>query len=216
MDNLPLTFISESRFRLCYKSRDTSKKRAAFWKAAERRRRAAGCDGVIGETDDATGPDDGPDAAAASGDQAVADAKRRIERLHRERTGEQPAAGAGRGARKRSPNDAHEGEPAAPAAEAPVEPGDWASETLETDAGGLAANLGTELDNAFDSDRPAPARRPPPSDGLSVEFLAGVGGGGGSIPATGRTSKPMSPRRCRCANISNGRPPFSSTSRRRG
>ena len=36
------------------------------------------------------------------------------------------------------------------AAEAPAEPGDWAAEALETDAAGLAANLGTEVDNAFD------------------------------------------------------------------
>src|SRR6516225_10041749 len=32
------------------------------------------------------------------------------------------------------------------AAEAPAEPGDWAREALETDAAGLAANLGTEVD----------------------------------------------------------------------
>ena len=34
-------------------------------------------------------------------------------------------------------------------AETPAEPGDWAAEALETDAGRLAANLGTEVDNAF-------------------------------------------------------------------
>ncbi len=74
----------------------------------------------------------------------------------------------------------HEGEPAAATAEPSVEPGDWASETLETDAGGLAANLGTELDNAFDSDRPTPGAAPaPPSDGLSANCWTGVGGGGG-------------------------------------
>ena len=44
-------------------------------------------------------------------------------------------------------------------AEAPAEPGDWAGEALETDAAGLAANLGTEVDNAFDADRTAPAIR---------------------------------------------------------
>src|SRR6478736_9635374 len=32
-------------------------------------------------------------------------------------------------------------------AEAPAEPGDWAGEALETDAGQLAANLGTEVEN---------------------------------------------------------------------
>ena len=41
--------------------------------------------------------------------------------------------------------------------EAPVEPGDWARETLGTDAGHLAANLGTEVENTFDADRTAPA-----------------------------------------------------------
>ena len=75
--------------------------------------------------------------------------------------------------------EAHEGEPAAVTAEPSVEPGDWASETLETDAGGLAANLGTELDNAFDSDRPAPGAPATPSDGLSANCWTGVGGGGG-------------------------------------
>src|ERR1700744_5903993 len=33
-------------------------------------------------------------------------------------------------------------------AESPTEPGDWAGESLETDAGRLAANLGTEVENA--------------------------------------------------------------------
>ena len=46
-----------------------------------------------------------------------------------------------------------------PRDEAAPEPGDWASEALETDAAGLAANLGTEVENAFDPDRAAPARR---------------------------------------------------------
>ena len=47
------------------------------------------------------------------------------------------------------------------ALDAPTEPGDWAGETLETDAGGLAANLGTEIDNAFDADRTAPPLKSP-------------------------------------------------------
>src|SRR3974390_2379580 len=59
-----------------------------------------------------------------------------------------------------------EGEPAPPTGEAPVEPGVWWSETLETDAAGLAANLGTEVDNAFDADRATPNLAPAPSDGL--------------------------------------------------
>src|SRR5271165_128827 len=58
------------------------------------------------------------------------------------------------------------GEQAAPVAEAAVEPGDWASEALETDPVGLAANLGTEIDNTFDSDRTTPGAPPAPSDGL--------------------------------------------------
>src|SRR5271170_327275 len=57
---------------------------------------------------------------------------------------------------------------AAPAADAPAEPGDWAGEALETDAAGLAANLGTEVDNAFDSDRSAPLVKSAPADGLSA------------------------------------------------
>ena len=61
-------------------------------------------------------------------------------------------------------------------AEAPAEPGDWAAEALETDAGRLAAGLGTEVDNAFDTDRSAP---PPsaPAESLSAQAWTGVGGG---------------------------------------
>jgi RNA polymerase sigma-54 factor len=62
-------------------------------------------------------------------------------------------------------------------ADAPAEPGDWAGEALETDAGGLAANLGTEVDNAFDSDRTAPALKPAPADGLSAHAWTGLGVG---------------------------------------
>jgi RNA polymerase sigma-54 factor len=73
---------------------------------------------------------------------------------------------------------AAEGEPAPPTEETPVEPGDWASETLETDAAGLAANLGTEVENAFDADRATPTAASAPPDGLSVNSWSGVGGGG--------------------------------------
>jgi RNA polymerase sigma-54 factor len=62
-------------------------------------------------------------------------------------------------------------------AEAPAEPGDWAAEALETDAGRLAANLGTEVDNAFDADRTAPAIPSVPADGLSAHAWTGVGAG---------------------------------------
>jgi RNA polymerase sigma-54 factor len=70
------------------------------------------------------------------------------------------------------PHDEHGG-----FAEAPAEPGDWAGEALETDAAGLAASLGTEVDNAFDPDRTAPAIKSAPSDGLSAHAWTGVGAG---------------------------------------
>ena len=65
----------------------------------------------------------------------------------------------------------------APAAEGPAEPGDWAAEALETDAAGLAASLGTEVDNAFDSDRTAPPLKSAPADGLSAHAWTGLGVG---------------------------------------
>ena len=58
-----------------------------------------------------------------------------------------------------------------------VGPGDWASDSLETDAGALAANLGTELENAFDPDRTAPSASPWTGDSLSVGAWAGAAGG---------------------------------------
>src|SRR5271169_503088 len=67
--------------------------------------------------------------------------------------------------------------PDAEAAEAPAEPGDWAQQALETDAAGLAANLGTEVDNAFDADRSAPALKSAPADGLTAHSWTGVGAG---------------------------------------
>src|SRR5271165_6829778 len=67
--------------------------------------------------------------------------------------------------------------PDAEAAEAPAEPGDWAREALETDAAGLATNLGTEVDNAFDADRSAPALKSAPADGLTAHSWTGVGAG---------------------------------------
>ncbi len=63
------------------------------------------------------------------------------------------------------------------ATETSAEPCDWAGEALETDAAGLAANLGTEVDNAFDSDRSAPALKSMPSEGLSANAWTGLGGG---------------------------------------
>jgi RNA polymerase sigma-54 factor len=63
------------------------------------------------------------------------------------------------------------------AAEAPVAPGDWAAEALETDAASLAANLGTEVENAFDPDRTAPALKSAPADSLSAHAWTGLGVG---------------------------------------
>src|ERR1019366_1408653 len=65
---------------------------------------------------------------------------------------------------------------------AAVEPGDWASESLESDPAALAQNLGTEIDNAFDPDRAAtPLERPPQEEGmgLSATSWTGVAGRGG-------------------------------------
>lgn len=62
-------------------------------------------------------------------------------------------------------------------AEAPAEPGDWAGEALETDAGRLAANLGAELDNVFEADRTAPPSPSAPAEFLSAQAWTGVGGG---------------------------------------
>src|SRR5580698_4734240 len=62
-------------------------------------------------------------------------------------------------------------------AEAPAEPGDWAGETLETDAGKLAANLGTEVENVFDPARTSPVAQSAPADGLSATAWTGVGAG---------------------------------------
>ncbi len=68
-------------------------------------------------------------------------------------------------------------EPLDGAGVAEPEPGDWAGEALETDAAGLAANLGTEVDNAFDTDRSAPALKSVPDEGLSAHAWTGLGVG---------------------------------------
>jgi RNA polymerase sigma-54 factor len=63
---------------------------------------------------------------------------------------------------------------------------DWATRDLETDIGGLAQNLGTELDNAFEPDRvPAPAETPAllEGHGLSTTSWSGVAGGGSDTAA---------------------------------
>ena len=63
---------------------------------------------------------------------------------------------------------------AAVEAEQPAAPGDWATETLETDSADLSLSLGTELENAFEPDTPGP---PPPvaaGDSLSIGFWGGA------------------------------------------
>ena len=77
-----------------------------------------------------------------------------------------------------APGEAGDAEPSADA----VEPGDWASESLECDPIALAHNLGTEIDNAFDPDRAAtPLERAPQDEGkgLSATSWTGVAGRGG-------------------------------------
>jgi RNA polymerase sigma-54 factor len=73
----------------------------------------------------------------------------------------------------------------APAGEAAEteEPADWASDELEVDAGALARNLDTEIDNAFEPDRAAVSPEPsvqPEGHGLSSTSWSGVAGGGGT------------------------------------
>lgn len=62
--------------------------------------------------------------------------------------------------------------------------GEWASEALETDAGKIEENLGTEISNTYDADMPAPAAAA--SDyseaGLSATNWTGVGGGDEEAP----------------------------------
>ncbi len=60
--------------------------------------------------------------------------------------------------------------------------GDWATDSLIADPQALAADLGTEIDNAFDPDRaPTPGEVPRGDDsqGLSTSSWSGIGGGGG-------------------------------------
>ena len=71
-----------------------------------------------------------------------------------------------------------EGVPEAPALESSPEPGDWASQALETDRAALEANLGTEVENAFDVDRTAPPAESRLGEGLPTGSWGGDGGGG--------------------------------------
>jgi RNA polymerase sigma-54 factor len=57
--------------------------------------------------------------------------------------------------------------------------GDWAQEGLHVDAASLSADLGTEIGNTFDADRPAAAAEPRYDDpGLSATSWSGAPGGG--------------------------------------
>ena len=71
------------------------------------------------------------------------------------------------------------------ASEARVE-GDWASDTIEIDAGRLQDNLGTGLDNAFEADHsPVAAEQQiiPDNSGLSAQSWNGTAGSGGNEAA---------------------------------
>ena len=62
-------------------------------------------------------------------------------------------------------------------------PPDWTSDTLTTDQAGLAAELGTEIDNAFDCAPTGPLKLEHPEEtGLSAESWTGVPGSGGETP----------------------------------
>ena len=67
-----------------------------------------------------------------------------------------------------------------------ADPGEWASEALETSAAAIESNLGTEISNSFDADRPLTAAEmaPTPSESnLSADSWSGAGaGGGGEAP----------------------------------
>jgi len=78
------------------------------------------------------------------------------------------------------PAAVRETEPEAVAPATP-QPGDWAGEALESDPATLAGNLGTEIDNAFELDRPtapAAATRTDEGQGLSATAWTGSGGRG--------------------------------------
>lgn len=64
-----------------------------------------------------------------------------------------------------------------------ADPGEWASEALETSAAAIESNLGTEISNSFDADRPLTAAEmaPAPSESnLSADSWSGAGAGGGA------------------------------------
>ena len=67
-------------------------------------------------------------------------------------------------------------------------PGEWAREVLETSAAAIESNLGTEISNSFDADRPLTAAEmaPAPSEAnLSADSWTGAGAGAGGGGAGG-------------------------------
>ncbi len=61
------------------------------------------------------------------------------------------------------------------------DPGDWASEALETSAAAIEGNLGTEISNTYDADRPLTAAEmaPAPSEvNISADSWSGAGSAG--------------------------------------
>ena len=82
-------------------------------------------------------------------------------------------------AEERETQTAAAAEAASTEPEAPVAPGDWATDALETDSAALSVSLGTDLENAFEPDRAAPAPLNGAGDALSVGFWGGVGAGTG-------------------------------------
>ena len=108
-----------------------------------------------------------------------------------------------------------EGPPETPAAEALAEPGDWASDALETNCAALEANLGTEIENAFEPDRTAPAADSRVGEGLPTGSWAGTEEAG-RRRAQRRTSRPMCRRPSRCTTTSSARLESSCSIRRSG
>jgi RNA polymerase sigma-54 factor len=90
---------------------------------------------------------------------------------------ETPDDGSANGPASASHGDAEAGEPV---------DGDWSSDQLATDAGTLASELGTEVDNAFSADRtPTLTEMPTRPDGLGLSASAwsgSPGGDGGETP----------------------------------
>jgi len=77
--------------------------------------------------------------------------------------------------------------------EAPVAPGDWAADELETDCAALEGKLGTELENAFEPDRAGAEVSSGAGDGLSVGFWRGAADSSGGAEAASLEAVAKSP-----------------------